>query len=205
MTFTTKQYGTVLDTLIEHYGIENVRPACPPWPSSGALLRHDVDLMLTPAILRLAEVEEERGVRSCWFIRVDGHYNPLSEVSRDVLTRLTTAGHRIGLHYDCASVSIGSIFREQKILHMACPISNAITGHRPTLAAKDPFRFDWRNPGSIVGHGYAADSRRVPLELPDPLPPVLQVNTHPEHYVTDLPLEQHYEALREELSVSLAA
>jgi hypothetical protein len=203
VSFTADHYAAVLARLVEHY--EHVGPACPPWPERGALLRHDVDLMLTPAMTVLADVEERAGVRSCWFVRVDGHYNPHSRESREVLRRLTSAGHRIGLHYDCATASQTTVERDRRLLAASTVVCDAITGHRPTLAARDPLRHHPDNPGSIVGHGYAADSRRTPLQLPDPLPPVLQVNTHPEHYVTDLPLAQHYAALLDELRVSLAA
>ena len=91
MTFSPRWYSDLLSRLIRHYG--HVVPACPPFPSAGVLLRHDVDLMLTPSILTLAEIEEAHDVRSCWFIRTDGHYNPLSAQSRKVLERLHDAGH----------------------------------------------------------------------------------------------------------------
>lgn len=207
MPFAPNDYKVLLDRLCHHY--DYVGPAVPPFTYEPAcLLRHDVDLMLTPAITRLADIEEAAGVTSAWFIRVDGHYNVLSAESRGVLERLRSAGHKIGLHYNCATVTPFELERGFRVLNMALgaingAAANAITGHRPTLSGRDPYRRDWRNPGSIVGHGYVADSRREPIVLPDPLPRVLQCNTHPEHWVTDLPLAEHYEALREELAVSL--
>lgn len=205
MSFTLDTYRSLLGRLADHYPA--ISPAVPPFPSQPVcLLRHDVDLVLTPAILGVAEVEEDLGIRSAWFIRPDGHYNPLSRESRQVLTRLAAAGHRIGLHYDCASASPLELERGFRVLRMALRPhlpADAITGHRPTLAQRDYFRTDKRNPGSIIGHGYVADSRRTPIALPDPLPRILQVNVHPEHYITDLPLAEHYAALADELAVSL--
>lgn len=200
MTFTPDSYGRLLDRLLAEYDL--IVPASPPWPVEGALLRHDVDL-IPQACHALAAQEEERGLRSCWFFRVDGHYNVLSPQTRDVLQRLAYTGHAIGLHYDCETP--GNLDDAFDVLRRVAPDAEAITGHRPTLAGADPHRLDPRNPGSVVGHGYVADSRRTPLRLPDPLPRVLQVNTHPEHYATDLPLAEHYAALADELAVSLAA
>lgn len=200
MSFTPDTYGRLLDRLLEEY--DTAAPAAPPWPVEGVLLRHDVDL-IPAACGRLAEQEEARGARSCWFFRVDGHYNVLSPDARAVIERLLDAGHEIGLHYDCQAP--GDLEDAFAVLRQVAPAAVAITGHRPTLAGADPHRHDPRNPGSVVGHGYVADSRRTPIRLPDPLPRVLQVNTHPEHYATDLPLAEHYAALADELAVSLAA
>lgn len=203
MTFTLAHYESVLRELLDRY--EHVGPAVPPWPARGVLLRHDVDLMLTDRMTVLADVEEVCGVRSCWFIRVDGHYNPHSHESRRVLRRLTSAGHRIGLHYDCATTDAHSLRRDRRLLAASTLLSDAISGHRPTLAGRDALREHPDNPGSIPGHAYIADSARQPLRLPAVLPDVVQVNAHPEHYVTDLPLAEHYAALADELAVSLAA
>lgn len=74
--------------------------------SKTVYLRHDVDLSLEAA-LEIARVESELGVRSTYFVLMSSDfYNPLSTVSRKMLTEILNLNHSIGLHFD------QSVFRE---------------------------------------------------------------------------------------------
>ena len=74
-------------------------PGAPPRPDRYIVLRHDIDF--APEFsLEMAEIEHAAGVRSTYFVLMDGQfYNPLrSEVIR-LLRRIHALGHEIGLHF----------------------------------------------------------------------------------------------------------
>lgn len=65
-----------------------------------AILRHDVDLDICPAFT-VADLEESIGIRSTFFVRVDGPtYNLFNPKIRQNLVRLADRGFEIGLHFD---------------------------------------------------------------------------------------------------------
>jgi UDP-N-acetylglucosamine 2-epimerase len=67
------------------------------------LLRHDVDVDLERAV-RMGEAEAALGVRSTFFLMVrTDHYNIFSRAGTDLVGRLTSMGHSIALHFDCAA------------------------------------------------------------------------------------------------------
>jgi hypothetical protein len=65
-------------------------------------VRHDIDLSLERA-LAMADVEAELGVAATFLVMVDSPLYDLEEAtSRDVLHRLRSLGHEVGLHMDLA-------------------------------------------------------------------------------------------------------
>ena len=67
------------------------------------LMRHDVDLDLDKA-LRMSDLEAEAGIKATYFflVRTD-HYNVFSRTGTDTVARILSAGHHLGLHFDCAA------------------------------------------------------------------------------------------------------
>src|SRR5439155_17171539 len=75
-------------------------------------LRHDIDFAPSYS-LEMAELEHEAGVRSTFFVLVDGQfYNPLqSEVIRQI-RQIHSLGHEIGLHFAVSSAVHADIGKE---------------------------------------------------------------------------------------------
>lgn len=66
-------------------------------------VRHDIDFEL-PAARRMAECENECGVRSTYFFMLSTeHYSVFSLRGRSEVERILDAGHHLGLHFDCAA------------------------------------------------------------------------------------------------------
>ena len=77
-------------------------PGGPARPRRYIALRHDIDFAPSYS-LEMAELEHEAGVRSTFFVLMDGQfYNPLqSEVIRQI-RRIHSLGHEIGLRVSAA-------------------------------------------------------------------------------------------------------
>jgi hypothetical protein len=105
------------------------------------LLRHDIDLALHHAS-PLAEIEEELGIRSTFFIQVRGDfYNPFCDTESQIIANLISAGHRIGLHFDCGLYAVDAspedvavfCFRERRLLETWFDIDvRVVSFHRPS-------------------------------------------------------------------------
>lgn len=68
--------------------------------------RHDVDMSPHRAV-RLAEIEVDAGIRAHYFIMFNSRfYNPFEPGVVEVLKRLVSMGHWVGLHFDPASVPL---------------------------------------------------------------------------------------------------
>ncbi len=64
------------------------------------LWRHDVDHSLNRAY-RLAEIEEEFGIKATYFIHIQsGFYNVFEPDQYEILCRIIDKGHTVGLHFD---------------------------------------------------------------------------------------------------------
>ena len=62
-------------------------------------LRHDVDILVEDAV-KLAELENQIGVKSTYFFLVNTNiYNLSSYKNRNLLNKIISFGHEIGLHY----------------------------------------------------------------------------------------------------------
>ena len=66
------------------------------------LLRHDIDVSIEAA-LRIAEIESDLRIRATYFVMLRTEmYNPFSQRGLAGLARLTSLGHRVGLHFDAS-------------------------------------------------------------------------------------------------------
>ncbi|HMJ94248.1 MAG TPA: hypothetical protein VK486_00230 [Thermoleophilaceae bacterium] len=83
----------------EFVRFEDLRPGGPALPERYIALRHDVDF--APAYsLEMAELEHGAGVRSTFFVLVDGQfYNPLAGETVEQIRRIHELGHEVGLHF----------------------------------------------------------------------------------------------------------
>ena len=62
-------------------------------------LRHDIDMDIDSA-MRVAKIELKYGIKSTYFLRVLGKYNPWNLPNFDKLKELLAMGNEIGLHYE---------------------------------------------------------------------------------------------------------
>ena len=68
-------------------------------------LRHDIDFSLDYA-LELAQSEQKHGFCSTYFILLHSDfYNPYSVKEREIIRKIASLGHEIGLHYDTRFLS----------------------------------------------------------------------------------------------------
>jgi len=74
-------------------------PGCPPLPQRFIALRHDIDF--APGYsLQMAELEHAAGVKSTFFVLVDGQfYDPLETETIRQIRQIRALGHEIGLHF----------------------------------------------------------------------------------------------------------
>jgi len=87
-------------------------PGSPALPERYIALRHDIDF--APGYsLEMAELEHAAGVRSSFFVLVDGQfYNPLqSEVVRQI-RQIHSLGHEVGLHFAVSTAVEADIGKE---------------------------------------------------------------------------------------------
>jgi hypothetical protein len=87
-------------------------PGGPALPRRYIALRHDIDFAPSYS-LEMAELEHAAGVRSTFFVLVDGQfYNPLaSEVIRQI-RQIHSLGHEIGLHFAVSTAVEADIGKE---------------------------------------------------------------------------------------------
>jgi hypothetical protein len=69
------------------------------------ILRHDVDLSLKHA-LKTSELENSLGLKSTYFVRVNDKLDPFSPKNSEMLRKIASLGHEIGLHYDSDVISL---------------------------------------------------------------------------------------------------
>jgi len=112
------------------------------------ILRHDVDYS-PAAALDLADQEATRGVRSTYFLLLNGiYYNMLSPEHATFGRRLAAMGHEVGLHYD---VKFLQEFPRQKwrdLIRTQAALLGKLSGtrvtaiamHQPGLNGEDPMR-----------------------------------------------------------------
>jgi len=63
------------------------------------VMRHDVDLSLKHALV-MAKVEKELGIKSTYFVRTQGVFDPFSSENLKYLGKILELGHEIGIHYE---------------------------------------------------------------------------------------------------------
>lgn len=105
------------------------------------VLRHDIDNSIEKA-LRLAEIEKQEGVISTYFVLLTSDfYNVFSKKNKDLLHKIQSYGHNIGLHFDETSHRdittpddvVDRIFREAELLGMVLGEEvKEVSMHRPS-------------------------------------------------------------------------
>jgi len=87
-------------------------PGGPGLPPHYIALRHDIDFAPKYS-LEMAELEHDAGVKSTFFVLVDGQfYNPLQTDIIRQIRQIHSLGHEIGLHFAISSAAISDIGKE---------------------------------------------------------------------------------------------
>ncbi|MEK6984704.1 MAG: hypothetical protein AABX33_09085 [Nanoarchaeota archaeon] len=63
------------------------------------VMRHDIDLSLKHALI-MANAEKELGIKSTYFIRTRGIFNPFEGSELEIMKSISKLGHEIGFHYE---------------------------------------------------------------------------------------------------------
>ncbi|MAT38379.1 MAG: hypothetical protein CL946_02110 [Ectothiorhodospiraceae bacterium] len=200
MIYTYSQY---LDFLLHAKQFGSIIPMRSTTYSPGEIvMRHDVDLDIEP-LVKMAEQEENAGVRSTFFILTSCHsYNPRSNYNAGILKNLADGGWEIGLHYDPSIYRTEDNVLLDEKMRLECRILEDITGqkvesisiHIPSLHGEYPFfdgffnAYDERIFNDFV---YMSDSRmnfrgKNPYEfVKRAVEKPLQVLLHPLHFTED--------------------
>jgi hypothetical protein len=164
------------------------------------LWRHDVDSSLNRA-LRLAEIEQEEGVRATYFINPHCQfYNFLERSQLEIIRKIINLGHFIGLHFDSDFYGVKNedeldvwVLREARVLEEWIGVKiETFSFHNPDsflLSCEREAYGGVRNCYSAqfkASVPYCSDSngywrfRRLTDVLSNACDPCLQVLTHPE-------------------------
>lgn len=104
------------------------------------ILRHDVDQSLEQA-LRVAEIEYTCGLKSTFFVWIRSPFYNVFEASQsEIVRRLLTLGHQVGLHFDETAYNLPTledlnraVDREARILSSFFEIPmRVVSMHRPS-------------------------------------------------------------------------
>ena len=100
MEFKFKSYENCLSFAVdENYKFVNLSNVFETDDKS-ILLRHDIDFSLDHA-LKFAEIEKSLNIQATYFVRTHcRYYNALSYSSKEILNKLESMGHIIGLHFE---------------------------------------------------------------------------------------------------------
>lgn len=164
---------------------------------SMAILRHDVDLDLEPA-LELARWAQQRGWRGTYFVLTtsDG-YNPFSRTGRRFIQAIRETGSRIGLHLDSTLYSSDEL--EQAVKEEASRLSwlvgepvRSVSLHGPNRLSHYPLFQGFLNAYDplIFGPGrYLSDSSRHfrsdPYDFLAQASETIQLLFHPLHFASE--------------------
>ena len=101
LDFTLEGYRALLQAFLDRGYRARCFGDCEP-NSRHLLLRHDIDVSIEAAF-RIAEIEGDLGIRATYFVMLRTEmYNPFSQRGLAGLARLTSLGHRVGLHFDAS-------------------------------------------------------------------------------------------------------
>jgi hypothetical protein len=104
--FTTFEYIKLLRLAKLNYRFVNYEDA--ELGTRFILWRHDCDFSLNRA-LRIAQIEHEEGIISTYFINPHcDFYNVLEKGQSELIKKIISLGHRIGLHFDASYYTINS-------------------------------------------------------------------------------------------------
>jgi hypothetical protein len=107
----------------------------------GVIVRHDIDLSLTHA-LAMAEIEADLGVSATYFplLRTD-FYNVFSRRSVEIILKMRSLGHGIGLHFDeTAHAGVGVLQLSDIIVQEAEILAEATEGPIESVSMHRPSR-----------------------------------------------------------------
>jgi hypothetical protein len=135
MNFSFDAFRTLLESVKAAGYIFRRFDAAGPLPDQAFFLRHDVDISPRCA-LTLGQIEHEEGVVANFFFQLNADtYNIFDGRTLDIMRRLRTLGHCIGLHIDENLLSDDEEVIAQTIEwfdRCITPIDRVISFHRPT-------------------------------------------------------------------------
>lgn len=107
------------------------------------VLRHDVDISLEHA-LKMAKLEFDSGLCSTFFILLHSpFYNALTKKNVSIISKISSMGHEIGLHYDTDFLTKSLKDARQQIKNEAKILEDivgqkiiSVTQHNPTTTTK---------------------------------------------------------------------
>jgi len=104
--FTLEHYFETLESVRDEFQIGPVKNFLKKHENKkNIFLRHDVDFSLDYA-LDMAQSEEKYGFCSTYFILLHSEfYNPYSVKGKEIISKIASLGHEIGLHYDTRFLS----------------------------------------------------------------------------------------------------
>lgn len=116
-------------------------PGAAPLPARYIVLRHDVDF--APAYsLQMAELEHAEGIRSTYFVLVDGrYYNPVASETIRSIRRIHALGHEVGLHFAVESAVEADLGREVAL--RLDILSNIVGASVRSFSQHDPVNAGW--------------------------------------------------------------
>jgi hypothetical protein len=202
--FTEQSYRGLLASAqaywtFESFGAKTVEPH--------VLWRHDIDVSPNRA-LRLAEIENDSGVKATYFFLLHSEfYSCLEKSTCEIMRRIAGYGHDVGLHFDAAFYAdvVDLPALEKRIAFEASIVGElagagpvAVSFHNPTpeqLKTYDQLRLA----GLVNAYGrplqanyrYVSDSNgywrfhRLHDVLTERANPALHVLTHPEWWTPD--------------------
>ena len=199
--FTHKSIGELLASLDERYGLFPLAK----WQGQpGIVLRHDVDLDVTPAY-ELSRREIEVDVRgSYFFLTTASTYNCQSPDNRKMIRQMADDGFEIGLHFDPSVYQTVDIEELGRLARNEAAQLEDISGsrlvsvslHNPSILNQYPMLSGWLNAYDEVifkPEVYLSDSRMKfrsdPAEFFTSADSrVHQLLLHPMHYAEQEPL-----------------
>lgn len=202
--FTEEGYREALALAGMHWRFESFDTTC---KEPHVLWRHDIDVSPHRA-LRLAEIENARGVKATYFFLLHSDfYNCLESTTRDIMRRIVGYGHDVGLHFDASFYSevIDLASLEKRITSEASIVADlaaakpvAVSFHNPTPEQLE--KYDQAKLAGLVNaygqplrtaYRYVSDSNgywrfhRLHDVLAGRADPNLHVLTHPEWWTPD--------------------
>lgn len=173
MEFTYEAYGKLLALLkAQGYQISDYHNYQE--YDRSVIIRHDIDMDIAKA-LEMASLEREADVCATYFVLVTSNfYNIFSKRNQDMLRRIGSMGHEVGLHFDEVKYGgqqediVQAVEKEAALLEQCTGRAvTAVSMHRPS---KKTLEADYLiGEGTIVNsygteffkkHKYVSDSRR---------------------------------------------
>lgn len=142
--FSFRHYFEVLNNVRDSYDyIGPFRDLHVRKKASFIVLRHDVDISLNHA-LKLAKMESDEDIQSTFFILLHSpFYNALTKKNVGIISKISSLGHEIGLHYDTDFLSKSLKTARKQIKDEARILESiigkkiiSVTQHNPSTTVK---------------------------------------------------------------------